>query len=148
MTDTRPPLEVVNEYLSTFYTGDFDRAAALVGGNFRFRGPFVEVHGKDAFLASAAALQPIVRGHRLLQQWVNGDEVCSIFELLVEAASAGTVTISEWHTVRGGTLTAALVLFDSPALRALLPPPPTPDVAAGTTPMTDADGGQGRGDDL
>jgi hypothetical protein len=81
----------------------------------------------DAFFAGAHGLQPLVCGHRLLHQWVDasvdGAEVCSIYDVTLDTpAGAGTVPMSEWHTVRDGRLTAALVLFDATALRALLPP--------------------------
>ena len=121
---------VVTEYLTAFYTGDFDRAQAVVAPDFSFRGPFLQVQGRDAFFAGAQGLQPIVRGHRLLHQWVDpgvddvdNAEVCSIYDVTLEtAAGAGSVPMSEWHTVRGGRLTAALVVFDAAAFRALLPP--------------------------
>lgn len=85
---------------------------------------------------------PIVRGHQLRRQWVDhsdstdgdaddgsgsgndtviGAEVCSIYDVRIETpAGTGSVTMSEWHTVRAGRLAAALVLFDPARLHALL----------------------------
>jgi hypothetical protein len=116
---------VVTEYLDAFYTGDFAQARALVEDGFSFSGPFVEVDGRDAFFASADGLRRIVRGHRLLAQWADGADVCSIFDLALETpAGAGSVAMSEWHTVRDGRLVAGRVLFDTAAFRALLPAAP------------------------
>jgi hypothetical protein len=113
---------VVAEYLTAFYTGDFDRAQAVVAPTFSFRGPFLQAQGRDAFFAGAQGLRPIVRGHRMLRQWVDGAEVCSIYDVTLETRSGtGSLPMSEWHTVHDGRLTTALVLFDAIAFRALLP---------------------------
>jgi len=115
---------VVAEYLTAFYTGDFDRARTLVAPSFSFRGPFLQAQGRDGFFAGAQGLRPIVRGHRLLHQWVDGAEVCSIYDVTFETPSgSGSVPMSEWHTVHAGRLTTAFVLFDTTAFRALLPAP-------------------------
>jgi SnoaL-like domain len=115
---------VVVEYLTAFYTGDFDRARTLLAPNFSFRGPFLQIQGRDGFFAGAQGLRPIVRGHRLLRQWVDGTEVCSIYDVTLETPSgSGSVPMSEWHTVHAGRLTTALVLFDTTAFRSLLPAP-------------------------
>ena len=115
--------DVVNRYLQAFYTGDLDRAARVLHPDFTFRGPFVQTAGRDTFLAAAAGLQPIMHGHRLRQQWIDRDQVSSIIEVDIRGTRPGTVTMSEWHTVQDGLITADLVLFDSPTLRNLLPPP-------------------------
>jgi hypothetical protein len=115
---------LVTEYLTAFYTGDFDRARAAVAEDFSFQGPFLQVQSRDAFFAGAQGLQPIVRGHRLLRQWVDGAEACSIYDVTLETPKGtGSVPMSEWHTVRGGQLAAARVLFDAAEFRALLPQP-------------------------
>jgi len=99
---------IVSDYLTALYAGDFDTARALVTDDFSFRGPFIETSGKDAFFKGAEGLKRIARGHSLLRQWVDGDNVCSM---------------SEWHAVRGGQLASGLVLFDSAAFRKLVPGP-------------------------
>ncbi len=115
----------VDVYLSAFYTGDFDTARSVVAENFRFDGPFVQAVGRDAFFASAEGLRPIVRGHRLCHRWIDGPEVCSLYEVDFQTpAASGSVTMSEWHSVRDGLLTSGRVVFDTAAFRALLPPVP------------------------
>ena len=115
---------VVAQYLSAFYTGDFDRAKAVVAPGFSFRGPFLQVQGRDAFFAGAQGLRPIVRGHQLLRQWVDGADVSSIYDVIFDTLSGtGRVPMSEWHIVHDGRLTSALVLFDAAAFRSLFPAP-------------------------
>ena len=115
----------VDVYLSAFYTGDFDRARSVVAERFRFDGPFVQADGREDFFRSAEGLRAIVRGHRLLHRWVDGDEVCSLYEVHLQTpAGTGSVTMSEWHTVHDGLLVAGRVVFDTAAFRALMPAAP------------------------
>jgi predicted SnoaL-like aldol condensation-catalyzing enzyme len=117
------PAEVASAYLTAFYTGDFEAARPLLTQDFSFHGPFVQLHGRDRFLDSAAGLKPIVRGHRLLRQWADGGEVCSWYDVdLQTPVTSGAVTMSEWHAVRGGKLVSGRVVFDAAAFRAFLPP--------------------------
>ena len=114
----------VDVYLSAFYTGDFDRARSVLAEDFRFDGPLVQAVGRDAFFASAEGLRQIVRGHRLRHRWVDGPEVCSLYDVHFQTPGAtGSVTMSEWHTLRAGLLTFGRVVFDTAAFRALLPAP-------------------------
>lgn len=114
---------IATKYLTAFYGGDFDTARALVADDLSFKGPFVEAHDKASFFASAAPLGRVVRGHRLLRQWADGDEVCSIFDLDLETpVGAGSVVMTEWHRVQGDRIVFTRVVFDTAAFRALIPP--------------------------
>lgn len=115
-------LKTVNEYLDAFYSGDFDRAKPLVVNDFHFKGPFVEATDKETFFKSAIPLGQITKGHLLLHQWADNDEVSSIFDVKLETpAGKGKVTMSEWHTVHDGKLVSGRVILDTAAFRALLP---------------------------
>jgi ketosteroid isomerase-like protein len=115
--------KLVNEYLSAFYSGDFETAGAVLADDFHFMGPFIEATSKDSYLSSAARLATIVRGHHRLRQWQDAQEVCSIYEVCLETSvGAGTVFMSEWHTVREGKLASSRLVFDTAAFRALMPP--------------------------
>jgi hypothetical protein len=116
------PTAVVNEYLTAFTTGDFVEARSVVAENFSFRGPFIQTGNREAFFVGAAGLASIVRGHRMLRQWEEGDEVCSLYELKLETPiGAGSVLMSEWHTVRNGELTAGRLVFDTAEFREFVP---------------------------
>jgi hypothetical protein len=115
---------IVDAYLTAFYSGDFGAARSVVTHDFSFSGPFIQVDGRDAFFDGAAGLRTIVRGHRLVRQWEDDDDVCSLYEFHIETqAGAGSVLASEWHTARNGRLTSGRLIFDSSAFRALMPRP-------------------------
>src|SRR6516225_5385102 len=93
--------EVVNDFLTAFYSADFVAAQSLVADDFAFRGPFLQVDSKQDFFDGAEGLRPIVRGHRVLRQWHDADEVCSMYEVQLESpATSGSILMSEWNTVR------------------------------------------------
>ena len=114
--------EVFNDYLSAFESGDMDRARALVADDFSFEGPMLQVDGKDAFFEAVSDMASIFKGHTILKQFEDGNEVCSIYDLEIEApGGAGSVTMSEWCTVQDGRLTSARLVFDTAAFNALVP---------------------------
>jgi hypothetical protein len=114
--------DVVNRYLGAFTSGDYATASGYVARDFSFAGPIAQYETKAAFFAGAAGLLPVLRGHQLLRQWEDGNEVCSVFQLNLESQmGAGSILTSEWNTVHDGQVTSSRLVFDSAAFRALLP---------------------------
>lgn len=114
--------DVVNTYLNAFYSGDFERARLYLAPTFHFKGPFLEANDCDAYLKSALPLAHIVKGHRLVGQWAEDDEVASIYEVMLETpAGTGKVMMSEWHTVHNTKLSTSRLILDIAAFRALVP---------------------------
>jgi len=116
------PLDTVNSYLRAFYSGDFAIAETMVAHEFSFEGPFIKAQSKNEFFESANGLRAIVRGHRTLRQWADGNDVCTIYDAALETPlGSGSVTMCEWHHVRDGQLMSGRVFFDSAAFRSLMP---------------------------
>ena len=116
------PSQVFTDYLSAFTSGDMETAQSLIADDFAFNGPMMQVEGKQAFFAGITQLTPIIRGFKMLRQFEDGDEVCSIYDFEIETpAGAGSVTMSEWCTVRDGRLASARLVFDTAAFNALMP---------------------------
>ena len=119
---TNSPATTVNNYISAFYQGDFEGAGSFVADEFSFEGPFIKTQTKKSFFEGANGLRGIVRGHKTLRQWVDGNDVCTIYEMLLETPlGSGSITMSEWHGVRNGLLISDRLFFDSAAFRALMP---------------------------
>lgn len=89
------PEQVVSDYLAAFYTGDFDTARRLVADDFAFSGPFVQVDGADAFMASAEPPRRIVRGVRTVRQCHDGDHVSTLYEMNLEQHAHGPLALFE-----------------------------------------------------
>src|ERR1700685_3869770 len=103
----------VNNYISAFYQGDFESAGSFLADEFSFEGPFIKTQSKKSFFEGANGLRGIVRGHRTLRQWVDGNDVCTIYEMLLETPlGSGSITMSEWSSVRDGQLVSSRLFFD------------------------------------
>ena len=114
--------DVFRSYLERFTAGDVDGAADLLADEFTFVGPVLQANGKAEFLAGAGWLGSIVRGCEMHRQWVDGDEVCSVYEFKVETpVGAGSIPMAEWSVVKGGKLVSSRLLFDTAAMTALMP---------------------------
>ncbi len=110
------------KYLDAFTSGNIDEAKELVAEDYSFVGPMMQAEGKTAFFEGAAGLRTIVDGYKMLHQWEDGDEVCSIFEFKIKSpVGGGAVLMSEWATVRDGKLAASRLIFDTAAFAALMP---------------------------
>ena len=109
--------DVFRSYLERFTAGDTDGAADLLADEFSFVGPMLHATSKAEFLAGSAALGPIVRGCDIHRQWVDGDDVCSIYDFKVETPiGAASIQMAEWSVVRDGKLVSSRLLFDMAAL--------------------------------
>jgi len=119
----RAGLDVVNAYLTPFYLGDFEKASAVVSQDFVFVGPFLQVESREKFFKEAEGLRTIVRGHRLLKQWSDSNNVSSIYDVDFETpAGAGSLVMSEWHVLRDGELVSGRIIFDAAAFKNLVSP--------------------------
>ena len=114
--------QVFEQYLNAFTSGDIGAAKELVAEDFSFNGPMLQANNKETFFAGAAGLKSMVDGYRMLRQWEDGDEVCSVYEFKIKSPVArGSVLMSEWTTVRDGKLAASRLIFDTAAFGALMP---------------------------
>lgn len=116
MTNT----ELVAEYLGALASGDVQGARSLVTDDFSFRGPMgFRTDGRDAFFAAARAKYEHVRDLRILRQWEDGDDVCSVYELDVATPRAkASLLMTEWNSIRDGRVASALLVFDTSTMAA------------------------------
>lgn len=105
---------LVREYLTAFTAGDWAGVEKLLTEDFTLVGPDSTIEGRDALLEAGEHLRPMMRGHRMLRQWEDGAEVCSVYEFLMESPAASvTAYMTEWNHVREGRLASGRLLFDT-----------------------------------
>lgn len=100
-------LDIVNKFLQ----GQDD---SVVADDFKFIGPVDQTEGKEAFMKLNAAFFPLVRGMRMLQQFENGNNVCSIYEMDLEMPSGKkpTLKIADWAVVKSGKIVQSQIVYD------------------------------------
>jgi len=115
--------QVFASYLDGFTSGDVDGAAELLDASFAFHGPMTRADDRAAFLKSTEGLLPFVRGYEMHRMWTDGDEVCAMYDFLVETpVGAGAIPMPEWAVVRDGKLVSSHLPFDTAAFATLMPP--------------------------
>lgn len=113
--------EIFRTYLERFTSGDVEGAAELLAEEFAFDGPILQAKDKAEFVAGAATAAAMARGCSIHHQWVDGDDVCSIYEFEIKTpAGAGAIPMAEWSVIRDGKLVSSRLLFDTAAMAALM----------------------------
>ena len=113
---------IFRTYLERFTGGDVEGAAEFLADEFFFDGPILQAKDKAEFLAGSTAAASMARGCTVHHQWVDGDNVCSIYDFEIETpAGAGAIPMAEWAVIRDGKLVSSRLLFDTAAMAALMP---------------------------
>jgi hypothetical protein len=101
-------LDIVNKYL-------LEQDVSVVADDFRFVGPVDQRTGKDAFLQLSADFAPLVAGMRMLKQFENGNDVCSIYEmdLNLPNGTSTTLKIADWVVVKDGKMVEEQIVYDA-----------------------------------
>jgi ketosteroid isomerase-like protein len=110
-----PRSNVVTHYLKTLASGDLTRTRDLLADEFTFKGPGMDTAiDKETFLSDFGGKYDFVRDLRVLRQIVEGDAVCTLYELDAETPAASvTFLMTEWNTVRDWQIASALLVFDT-----------------------------------
>jgi hypothetical protein len=114
--------DIFRTYLERFTGGDVEGAAELLADEFACDGPILQAKDKAEFLAGSKAPAAMARGCTMHYQWVDGDDVCSVYDFEIQTpAGAGAIPMAEWSVIRGGKLVSSRLLFDTAAMAVLMP---------------------------
>jgi hypothetical protein len=103
--------QVAEGFFGAWTTKDFGRARELLHDDVSFTGPIDTFSDADSYIASLRQLSGIVTGAEKQKVFVDGDDVCLIYDLkTVPVPSSRTV---EWYRVRDGKIAAVSVVFDA-----------------------------------
>ena len=109
MADTRI---IADKFFKAWTTGDFDTARSLLHDDVSFQGPIDSFNDADAYLGSLRGLSQIVKSANEQKVFVDGNDVCVIYDLVTNTP-AGTAPTAEWYHLRNGKISAVRVFFDA-----------------------------------
>lgn len=90
---------------------------ALVTEDFSLQGPMQVATGRSALRNIVEHVATNARGHQVLRQWQDGNDVCTIYRFSVQTGGEATcLLVSEWNTVRSGHVASSLMVFDTASL--------------------------------
>jgi ketosteroid isomerase-like protein len=103
--------EVAEGFFDAWTSKDFERARSFLHDDLSFEGPIESFGDADSYMASLRQLSGIVTGAEKQKLFVDGDDVCLIYDLkTVPVPSSRTC---EWYTVRDGKIASVSVVFDA-----------------------------------
>lgn len=105
--------QIVNDYLDAFAAGR--DPSGFLSDDFSFDGPLLRAESKAEFLQGIAAMGPMKPRFEVLKQFAQGDDVCTIYNFLINDAK---VLMSEVSTVRASKIAAQTLVYDTVAFKA------------------------------
>jgi ketosteroid isomerase-like protein len=108
MTDAA---QVAEDFFSAWTSKDFDRARGLLHDDLSFEGPIDRFDDADSYLASLEQLSGIVTGAETQKVFVDGDDVCVIYDL--KTAPVPSARTCEWYRISEGKIASVSVVFDA-----------------------------------
>ncbi len=99
-------------FFRAWTTGDFDTARSLLHDDVSFAGPIDRFDTADAYIGALRGLRQIVEAAKEQKVFVDGDDVCVIYDLVTNTP-AGTSPTAEWYHLRDGRISSVRVFFDA-----------------------------------
>jgi len=108
------PLEIVNRLYEATHSRRLQDVRALVHEDVTFVGPMMQATGSQEYMAAIERLLGFQNGRKMLQQFEDGDDACSLYELSVitPAGASLTLPIADWIQVKNGKIAAQRIYFD------------------------------------
>src|SRR6266436_5492333 len=101
-------LDIVNTFMQSQDT-------SFLADDFRFIGPVDQTTGIEAFMKLNESFFPLVTGMRMLKQFENGNEVCSIYEMDLKSLSGTSLTlnVADWVVVEAAKMVEEHLYYDA-----------------------------------
>src|SRR5262245_50571880 len=108
------PLDIVNRFYQAFYDRRIKDMRALLSEHVTLVTPSLKLTGSAAYVAAAERFLQVPCGIKMVRQFRDEDEVCSIYEqtLTPPAGNSVTVPVADWIEVKDGHIAAQRVYFD------------------------------------
>src|SRR5882757_11101335 len=91
------PKELAKAYIDAAGKSQYDQLPQLFHPELEFRGPYVTLHSADDYIAALRRIGAVRLRHDVRKIFVDGDEVCVIYDFVTNTA-AGAVPMIEWLT--------------------------------------------------
>ena len=118
------PAEIVGKYFDLFATQRYAESRALLADFAcavfsRMTGLNVTFDNPDDFINAVSKLAPLTKGIHKRKVFVDGPDVCIIYDFETGPPVGKTVRIAEWLHVEGDKVSAIEIMFDPRPFTAL-----------------------------
>lgn len=111
MSNKTEPRAVALAYLEAAGRKDFASFSNLLAPNVTFKGPSAALSGAAEVVATFERLTPILLRNELRKAFVDGNEVCLIYDFVTDT-SVGPVPTMEWLKIHDGKIESVSLLTD------------------------------------
>jgi len=113
MSRPTSPKAVVMAYQRALGNQDYTTARSFMADdNFSFRGPLASHDKPEGLLKDLEQLHHIVGGVEMRKVFVDGDDVCLLYDLITKEPPVNSFTC-EWYHVSDGKIHSLRVVFDA-----------------------------------
>jgi hypothetical protein len=105
--------EVVMSYQRALGQQDYKTARSYMADeNFSFKGPLASHNASEGLLKDLEQLHHIVQGVDMKKVFVDGDDVCLLYDLITKEPPTNSFTC-EWYHISAGKIRSIRVVFDA-----------------------------------
>jgi ketosteroid isomerase-like protein len=107
-------LETVNQFYDTTENRKGEGLEALLAKDMTFVGPIMKTAGAKEYVDTTQQFLQMHRATRMLKQFENGNDVCSIYEMDIATPAGGTITLelTDWIQVVNGKVARQKIYYD------------------------------------
>lgn len=107
-------LDTVNKFYDVTDNKKGKGMRELLADGMTFRGPLMQAGSADEYVAMSEKFLQFHKGTKMLKQFENGDDVCSIYEMTLNTPAGGTliVPIADWIRVSTGRIVEQTIYYD------------------------------------
>jgi ketosteroid isomerase-like protein len=109
MTTDRKALALA--YLDSIVKQQYDKVEELLVPDLRFKGPVMTRTSAQDFIGALKRLAAIHVRNDIKRVFVDGDEVCVIYDFVTDT-TAGALPTIEWLTFQGGRIRSINLYYD------------------------------------
>jgi hypothetical protein len=111
MSNKNDPRTVAVAYLEAVGRKDFQAFEGLLAPDVTFKGPTVTLSGAGDVSAAFKRFGPILLRNDLRKMFVDGDEVCIIYDFVTDTPGGAVPTV-EWIKIQDGKVRSIWLLTD------------------------------------
>lgn len=108
------PTEVVNRFYDVCNNKQGEGLAGLVAHDVTFEGPLMKLSGAKDYLSTVGPFCKFHKGMRMLKQFEDANNVCSIYEMTLGTPAGGTLTLAfaDWIRIVDGRVAEQKLYYD------------------------------------
>jgi hypothetical protein len=110
------PISVVESYLNSRSTKNYDDLMHVLSENVEYKSPLSKYFSADELVSNMRTNADGLDQIKLKKLFVDGSDVCAIFDQTTYDREVGDLTFTEWYKVEGDKIKSIEANFDSSPL--------------------------------